>query len=146
MTTARGVSGKAQQLRHRGTHQVAIDGGHALHTPVLGVTFNQTIDFGGTVGGDPEQIFGKALDVGAHVAALAPKGLAHLLRSLLSHVGLEKHLQRKFARFAAGSHREVVVSLRSSVVSLSLQDMARTRSLQSDSGFAFRLEVCAFGF
>ena len=57
---------------------------------MLGVTFNQGIDFTGAVGGDPEQIFGKALDVGAHVATLAPKGLAYLLRSLLPPCRTEK--------------------------------------------------------
>jgi hypothetical protein len=55
---------------------------------------NQTVNLGGAIGGDPEQIVGKALDVCAHVSALAPETLAYLLRSLLSHVSLEEHLQR----------------------------------------------------
>ncbi len=93
MTTARGVVRKAHQFRNRRPHQVAVDGGHAFHTPVLGVTFNQAVNLGRAVGRDSKQIFGKALDIGADVSTLAPKALAHLLGSLLSHISLEEHLQ-----------------------------------------------------
>ena len=122
MTTARGVSGKPSSSATAARIRLRSTASHALHTPVLGVTFNQAIDFTGAVGSDPEQIFGKALDIGAHVSTLAPKGLAHLLRSLLSHIALEKHLQGKFAGFAAGSQSGHDVSRRSQSSTLSLQE------------------------
>ena len=109
MTTARGSVGESQQLRDGGAQQIPVNRSHAFHAPMLGMPFNETIDFAGAVGGDPKQVFGKALDIGTHVPLLAPKGLAYLLGSLLSHVALEKHLQRKFAGFAAGSQSQSLV-------------------------------------
>src|SRR5271168_4185250 len=74
-----GSCGKAHQLRYCRAHEIAVDSGHAFHAPVLGMSFDQAIDFRRPVGGNAEQIFGKALDIGAHVSPLTPEGLTHLL-------------------------------------------------------------------
>ena len=76
---------------------------------MLGVTFNQAINFRSAIGRDLEKVFGEALHVGTHVSPLTPERLPHLLRILLSHIGLEKHLQREFAGFAAGSQSRFLV-------------------------------------
>jgi hypothetical protein len=57
------------------------------------MAFDQAINFSRAVARNPEQIFGKASDISFHVCPLAPEGLTHLLRSLLPHISLEKHLQ-----------------------------------------------------
>jgi hypothetical protein len=71
---------------------------------MFGVTLDESVNFHGPIGGDPEKILGKTLHSGAYVLALIPEDAAHIIRSLFAHVGLKEHLQHEFARFAASSH------------------------------------------
>ena len=97
MTTGRGVFGISQKLGDAGAQQVAIDGGHAVHPPMLGMSLDELVDFLAPVPSDAEQIVGKAADLLVQVFALVPEGTAHVVAVLLSHVELEQHLQRQFA-------------------------------------------------
>src|SRR5579864_5843272 len=94
----------AKHLRHASAQNIAIHCRHALHAPVLRMLLNQVVDFLLTVNGHAEQIVRKVARLLVHFTALAPKSLAHLLRRLLPHVPLEKHLQSQFTGFAASAH------------------------------------------
>ena len=100
--------GIAEKLGNRGAQDVAIDGGHAFHAPVLGVSFNQLIDIGSAVGGDAEQIVSEAFDFIDHFILLSPEGAANLIGALLSHVSLKEHLQDQFAGFAASAQKSAL--------------------------------------
>jgi len=68
------------------------------------VAFNQQINFAGAIQRDAEQVFRKSTHVCINAIALFPERTPDIIASLLAHVGLEKHLERKFAGFSAGAH------------------------------------------
>ena len=71
---------------------------------MLGMTFDQTVNLRGAIGGHTKKIFGKSSNLGVYGTAFAPKRAAHVFRILPAHVGLKQHLQDKFAGFAARAH------------------------------------------
>src|SRR5215469_1245783 len=71
---------------------------------MLGVLFNQLIDFLTTVRGNAKQIFCKCARFGINQTAFLPKRLTYRMGTLASHICLKKHLQNQFAGFAAGTH------------------------------------------
>src|SRR5262249_43379968 len=56
-------SGKAQQFGDGRAENVAINRRHTLHTPMLGVLFDQSVNFRGAIRGDTEKVFSKSLYV-----------------------------------------------------------------------------------
>ena len=50
--------------------------------------------------GDAEKVFGEAAHIRVVFVARLPEGGAHLIGRIFSHVELEKHLHREFARLA----------------------------------------------
>src|SRR5258708_11664847 len=93
-----------QELSHPGGQAVAVHARHALHPPMLRVLLDQLVDLGLPIHRQVEEVVGKAARLFVHFAAFSPKRFAHMLRRLLAHVPLKKHLQAKLARFATGAH------------------------------------------
>src|SRR2546428_8719655 len=69
---------------------------------MLGVTFNQFVDFFSAVRSHTKQVFCKTARLRIHRTALLPENPAHVIGALASHVSLKQHLQNQFTRFAAG--------------------------------------------
>ena len=95
-----------QKLRNGGTKDVAIDGGHPFHTPVLGVTLDQGIDVGSTIRCRAKQIVREAAHVLSNLIPFCPERTANIVGALPPHVGLKQHLQGEFAGFSSSSHEE----------------------------------------
>ncbi len=100
MMIGKGVELKAQHLANGHAQQVAIDCGHALQAPVLGVLHDQLVDLFLIGDRHAKQVLGKAAHLGLHLVAGAPERRPHLVWRLLAHVRLKQHLHGKFARLA----------------------------------------------
>jgi hypothetical protein len=77
--------------------EVAVDDGHALDAPVLGVGLNNGVDLWLAGSGDAVEVFGEAAGLCIDVVAGVPEEFADLFGGLFSEVSLEKHLHREFA-------------------------------------------------
>ena len=71
---------------------------------MLGMALNQSVDFRKPVRSHAKQIIGKPAHFRAGPGVFCPKGPPHMVRILLSHIRLEKHLQSQFAGFSASTH------------------------------------------
>ena len=71
---------------------------------MLGVTFNQFVDFFSAVRSHTKQVFCKTARLRIHRTALLPENPAHVIGALPSHISLKQHLQNQFTGFAAGAH------------------------------------------
>jgi hypothetical protein len=60
---------------------------------MLRVLLDQLVDLPLPVNGDLEDIVSKVAGLIVHLTSLRPERFAYMLRRLLSHVPLEKHLQ-----------------------------------------------------
>ena len=60
MMTGRGVSGKPRNSATPAAQQIAIDCGHALHAPMLGVALDELVDLLAPLAGDAEQLVGES--------------------------------------------------------------------------------------
>jgi len=98
-----------QEFGDRAAQDIAINGSHSLHAPVLRMTFDQLIDIGGAIGRGAEKVVGESANVLAYLLAFRPEGAAHIIGPLSAHVSLEKHLEAKFAGFTPGTHGRMVV-------------------------------------
>src|SRR5580704_6235374 len=65
--------GEAEHLGDRGTDEVAIDDGHALDAPVLGVGLDEGVDLFLADGGNAVEIFGEAAGFGIDVGDGGPE-------------------------------------------------------------------------
>src|SRR5260370_21977031 len=99
-----GSVGEADHLGDGGADEVAVDDGHALDAPVLGVGFDEGVDLFLACGGDAMEVFGEASGLGVDVGDGSPEELANLVGGLLSEVALEEHLHGEFAGFTACAH------------------------------------------
>src|SRR5205823_14717703 len=99
-----GGVGVADHLSDGGADEVAVDDGHTLDAPVLGVRFDEGIDLFLAGGGDAMEVFGEASGLGVDVGDGGPEELADLFGGLFAEVSLEEHLHGEFAGFTAGAH------------------------------------------
>ena len=68
-----GGVGEAEHLGDGGAEEVAVDDGHALDAPVLGVGFDEGVDLVAAGGGDAVDVFGEAAGFGVDVGARRPR-------------------------------------------------------------------------
>ena len=99
-----GGVGEAEHLGYGGADEVAVDDGHALDAPVLGVGLDEGVDLLLPGGGYAVEIFGKTSSLGVYVVDGGPEEFADFVGSLLTEVALEEHLHGEFAGLAAGAH------------------------------------------
>src|SRR5271170_4693034 len=99
-----GCIGVADHLGDGGADKIAVDDGHALDAPVLGVGLDEAVDLLLTGGGDAVEVFGEAAGVGVDVGDRGPEELADLVGGLFTEVALKEHLHGEFAGLAAGAH------------------------------------------
>src|ERR1700722_16336043 len=87
-----GGGGGAEHVGDGGADEVAVDDGHALDTPVLGVGFDEGVDLLLAGGGDAMEVFGEASGLGVYLVDGGPEELANLFGGLLAEVALGEHL------------------------------------------------------
>jgi hypothetical protein len=92
-----GGVGVAEHLGYGGADEVAVDDGHALDAPVLGVGFDESVDLGLAGGGYAVEVFGEAPGLGVYVCGGGPEEFADFVGGLLAEVALEEHLHGEFA-------------------------------------------------
>src|SRR3981081_728836 len=96
--------GVADHLGDGGADEVAVDDGHALDAPVLGVGFDEGVDLFLPVEGDAMEVFGEASGVGVDLFDRGPEEFADFFGGLFAEVSLEEHLHGEFAGLAACAH------------------------------------------
>src|SRR6185369_9878992 len=88
-----------QKLGNSRSQHIAIDSGHTFHSPVWRVRLDHLVDRLAALNRHTKNVVCKSANVLVHFLPFGPEGLAHVVRRLLSHVELEKHLQRQLPRF-----------------------------------------------
>ncbi len=99
-----GSVGEADHLGDGGADEVAVNDGHALDAPVLGVGFDEGVDLFLACSGDAMEVFCEASGLGVDVGDGGPEEFADLFGGLLAEVSLEEHLHGEFSGLAAGAH------------------------------------------
>src|SRR4029077_19141391 len=75
----------AQKFRDRAAQDVAVDGGHALHAPMLRMTLDQLIDVAGAIRVGSKEINGATANIFSYCLAFRPERAAHIIGPLSAH-------------------------------------------------------------
>jgi len=99
-----GGFGEAEHFGYGGAEEVAVNHGHALDAPVLGVLLDESIDLFVLRGGEAVKIVGEASGFEVDIVAGGPEEGLDFVRFLFAQVALKEHLHGEFAGLAACSH------------------------------------------
>lgn len=105
-----GSEGALHELKDGEAEDVAIDAGHAIEAPVLGVSGDLFVDGGEAIDGAADEFFEEAIAREAILGEVigGVEGMVEMAKGFLdadfAEVALKEDLQRAFAGFAAAGH------------------------------------------